>query len=377
MASVPAFFCPYCGKDKSANEVTGEHVLSRSMGGNLRPTNPFKLRVCRTCNTFCGDEVDGPAASGFLGQLARSSVAESTDSGELTLRIVPIGPLEGWTDDGVICDLWLGPAGNNLFHFHRPYPGGNVMIRGAVSARKKKGGLDPGVVLIGVVPTNPSWFPLIVRSVNATFPGARAYVLNARTAEAPPPEFDRHVAWIASLPRELNCTPSINPHSGERFAAKLALGMGSLFLGEAFQRSPDADAFRTFIRGGNVPLRGLPPFAPHRRDRAPVVEMFAWRRCHSMFLLPVGSALSLVAVLYGSEPLSIPITDDGRLWQGKIRDGGLAWIVAPGLRRFVGPSSVAEMLTDMRRPEPTGPLAPLDAMLKAQVPLPPLHLAVG
>ena len=82
----------------------------------------------------------------------------------------------------------------------------------------------------------------------------------------------------------------------------------------------------------------------------------------------------MTAVLYGQHPLTVPITEDPGLWEGKLRDGGLAWVVAPRLRRFGGPSSVPEMLIDMERGTPTGPLADLHARLEAQPPLPPLHL---
>src|SRR6185312_7976668 len=87
----PQMFCPYCAKEKSVSEFTDEHVLPQSMCGALQPTNPFKLAVCRPCNNFCGEHVDGPASGGFLGQLARSSAASISDTGEVTPPIVPIG----------------------------------------------------------------------------------------------------------------------------------------------------------------------------------------------------------------------------------------------------------------------------------------------
>jgi hypothetical protein len=355
----PKLFCPYCGRDKPPEEFTDEHALSRGVGGGLKPTNPFKLRVCKECNDFCGDYVDGPALRGFLGMLSRADA------------IKPIGRLEGWTEDDAICDFWVGPAGNQVFHFHRAYPSGDVMIRGASWAKRKKRKLDPGVVLIGVVPTNPAWFPLIVRSVHETFPDAEAYALNAPPGV--PAKYQRHVDWIGSLPETRTCQVIIDPHAGERFAAKLALGIGSIFLGDAFQRSDSAAALRAFVRGDKVRLRGLPPFNP-ARDGEQMIETFGWRQCHTIFMLPTGPALSLVAVLYGSHPLALAITDDLRMWQGKLRDGGLAWAVAPRLHRFVGPTSVPEMLIDMQLPTPIGPLAALDALLKAEAPLPPVHL---
>jgi len=59
------------------------------------------------------------------------------------------------------------------------------------------------------------------------------------------------------------------------------------------------------------------------RDDRDLVNTFAWRRCHTLALVPMGEVLTLVGVLYGSEPLVIGVCTDRSLWQSRLRDGGL------------------------------------------------------
>jgi hypothetical protein len=249
------------------------------------------------------------------------------------------------------------------------------MVGGAPWLHQKE--LDPGFVLVGIVATNPAWHPIICRSVRAEFKRSPAYALNG--AGGVPPAYARHVAWIESLPPERTAVTEMGIHDGERFAAKLGLGVASIVLGETFQRSADAALLRRYMRAkdsserASIGLRGRSPLQPWLDDRE-LLSMFAWRRgCHTMMLLPMGEFLALVAVLYGTEPLGIRITSDHDLTQ-TMGDGGAAWVIAPALRRCVGPFSVPEMLVDMRKDPPTGPLADLSARLQAIPPPPPVHV---
>jgi hypothetical protein len=107
-------------------------------------------------------------------------------------------------------------------------------------------------------------------------------------------------------------------------------------------------------------------------DQADAIE--AYPRDVHVIVGSMGDVLTLVGVLYGTEPFVIGVCSDRQLWHAKIRDGGLAWVIAPGLRRFTGPSSVPEMLIDVESDTPTGPLAALHAALLSVPDPPPLHL---
>ena len=376
--------CPYCGEEKGEEQFTDEHVLPRALGGGLQPTNPFKLRVCHGCNAICGLHVDGPVVRSWLLRLSRAGVRFDV----LAPQAPPIplqfmGRLDEWADE-TICDYWIGPTGDSIFHFHAPYPGESTMVGGAPGLKPRD--LDPGVVFVEVVASNPVWHPIIARSVRDAFDGAPIHVVNGSRAGAHPPyppvppELERHLSWVKALPLEREAGISLDLTCGQRFTAKLGLGFGAIFLGAQYQESADAVAIRKYMRSreaaerASLNLRGKALLsAPCDSDKR-FVATFGWQKCHTFALLPMGDTLSLVAVLYGAHAMMICLTSEHRLWRDRVSDGGIAWMVSPGTRTFVGPTSVPEMLVDIAQEVPTGPLAALHAQLFVIPEPPPVHL---
>ena len=153
------------------------------------------------------------------------------------------GRLDAFNLDERICDVWLGPTGDHVYHFHQQYPVSPAIVGrpGWISADE----LDAGVVIVRVVATNPIWYPIIINSIKTTFSRSQRYYLNVSyQGEGPPypPIPDEHVAlvkWIESLPadnrREGNI--SFDPECDRRFLVKLALGFGAIVLGDSYIRS--------------------------------------------------------------------------------------------------------------------------------------------
>jgi hypothetical protein len=366
-------FCPYCGEDKDPVLFTEDHVLPRALGGGLQPSNPFKLDACGPCNNAMGRYAEAPAVRNWLLRLRRPSVLFdpfASDAPPMLLQY--IGRLDGWKDADTVCDYWLGPTGDSIFHFHRPYPGGDTMVGGMPGPNDER---DPGVVFVGVVATNPAWHPVIVRSVAAEFEEAPIHYMH----DPAPAGLERQRAWIEALGLNITARVSLPLRCGERISAKLALGVASIALGAAYQMSPDAALLRRFMRAPDPEARAAMKLHGHAlltlpaRD-AQLVKMFGWRGCHTITLLPMGDALACVAVLYGAHGVVVPITSEPTLWRPHIGDGGRAWVIAPGLRTFAGPSSVPAMLIDIASEEPSGPLAGLVQRLDSIPPRPPVHL---
>jgi HNH endonuclease len=70
--------CPYCGFDKDPEIFTDEHVIPRTLGGNVYPTNPFLCRVCTGCNSACGRYVDGRFSKSWFIHNWKSDAARQT-----------------------------------------------------------------------------------------------------------------------------------------------------------------------------------------------------------------------------------------------------------------------------------------------------------
>jgi HNH endonuclease len=374
--------CPYCGKEKDATKFTDEHVLPRALGGAVEPTNPFKLPVCGNCNTIAGLYIDGPVVRSWWLRVSRGGVRfNAMDPRGPPIPIQFMGRLDEWIDSETVCDYWLGPSGDSIFHFHRPYPGEATLVGGAPGA--KPADLDPGFVFIGVVATNPVWHPVIRRSVLETFDRSPIHVINSAPPSQVPPQFARHLSWIESLPLEKKAKVALDMQCGERFTAKLALGMASIFLGEEYQMSKDAATLRGYMRSrdpverASLELRGKALLSVPREDAKQLASTFGWRQCHTLALMPLGETLTFIAVLYGSHPMMVSVASDASLWRSRVRDGGLAWVVSSGTRTFAGPASAPAMLVDIAEEEPSGPLLELHQQLRAIPDLPPFHLVNG
>jgi hypothetical protein len=248
-------FCPYCGREKET--FTDEHVVPRALGGNVEPANPFKLRVCDTCNAASGRRVDGRFVRSFLVHNARAQAANDfyDPRVEPVIPLFYFGPQHDWPDTSTVCDFWLGPTGDSIFHVHRPYseePSDRAWV--GKPPHLKSSAVDRGVVYVGVVGTNPEWHPIIDRSVREAFlPGTPIHYLNAAPEGQQPPfpavaaERQAQLDWIRSCGQLRRGRFVIDLVAGDRFLAKLALGIGTITLGDDFCRSQQASVLRSAL----------------------------------------------------------------------------------------------------------------------------------
>src|SRR5262249_27724892 len=122
---------------------------------------------------------------------------------------------------------------------------------------------------------NPVWWPVIFNSVVQQFPSAQLFLGNlpgAVEAMAPVletlPEFspiradlgDLHKKLKASKGVEHKTTGRVSIDYGSRFLAKLALGLGGIFLDPSFRRSESADLLRKFLWTRKLEDRQKIPF---------------------------------------------------------------------------------------------------------------------
>lgn len=144
-----------------------------------------------------------------------------------------------------------------------------------------------------------------------------------------------------------NATFSIGTDFGHRFLGKLALGMGALFLDPTFQQSDDARKLRDFMwekdpdARASIQIAGTTFLAQKLK---PIAQLLGWPAGHILLFLPIDGQLLLCPIFYGEQSAAIIISTNPSFWQGRIDDDGTLFVVAPGLRQYVGPISVAEYL---------------------------------
>lgn len=359
-----SFFCAYCGQDKPESTATQEHVFPDALGGKVQPTNPFTMDVCGGCNTTCGNYVDGSFLRSWLFGIDRFSHAQRY----VDLARNPIASLFfagenaefQWEDK--ICDYWTGPAGAMVLHFHQRYPGTEDVrteVGRPLGVRTRD--IDPGFVVVVITNTNPVWWNCIFQSVSAAkqFKDAALYVANA---SEPPTVSSRYAAVPAKLTPlvdRLLATEghvfanriAMDPHAGERFLAKLALGFGSLYLDPSFRTSEDAERLRAYMWQKDpasreaMRIRGTTfwhHFFHGDQERINLNRLLGWRPGHVILIQEFENlAVSLSVMLYGSQHATIVMSSTPAHWAGRIPGSSnpraLVFIVAPVFQRAIGP----------------------------------------
>ena len=191
--------CPYCGYEKPDTEATDEHVLPKALGGNLTPTNPFLLKtVCQKCNSASGRWIDGLFIRSWFtqNQRAENAIRYFDLNAHPVLPLSYLGELQEALLTNKVCDVWLGPTGDMIYHFHAPYPetpGSVGMIGRPLHLPNNE--VDAGFVFLFVRATNPVWHKHILLSVIEHFKNSNLYLANDPTYAVSP---------FSNIPHELN-----------------------------------------------------------------------------------------------------------------------------------------------------------------------------
>ncbi len=134
---------------------------------------------------------------------------------------------------------------------------------------------------------------------------------------------------------------------GSRFLAKLALGLGCLFLNENYKRSADASLLRQFMwsrkkeERDKIPIHGSGFFSAERMKE--VISHLNWDGGHIINLMAIGDSLALYTNFYGQNGSLMQISNDPSHWKGKINESML-FIILPEMQKYVGPISMIEFI---------------------------------
>lgn len=134
---------------------------------------------------------------------------------------------------------------------------------------------------------------------------------------------------------------------GDRFLAKVALGLGALMLNESF-RTSDAAALlrkamwtRTAAERAQIPIHGTGFLGTQMGQ---VQRFLSWPGGHTLAWIITGATLNLYVCLYEEQEAVIQVSSDPEHWRGSIKQEGQVHVIAPGLQRAVGPKSLARYL---------------------------------
>src|SRR5664280_388013 len=344
--------CVYCNNWNGTDPWSDEHVLPRSIGGNVSGANgrnPFLISkhddggpdVCCFCNNYMGRYADGRFVWSWLIQAARATTQwKHVDLGTSpALPLVYLGQVvNAPNSDGRICDAWRGPAESEIFHFHLPYPTEpQLPIHVGRPFRESLPDFDLGYTMLGIRSTNEAWHGTIVRSALEAFEAADLYFANGPVPLGGPflpipPNLEHVRQWVVEH-ESAQMTFQQGANFDERFSAKMALGLGSLILEESFRRSSDAQLLRdvmfcpddkkrqTLGSHGTSYLLSDPAFVQTAQ------QFLGWEDGHVISLRAYQDQLLLVLVLFGGMAMTRVVSKNPSHWEGLIPENGHLYLV--------------------------------------------------
>jgi hypothetical protein len=354
--------CTYCGRPFAEAEMSAEHVFPLGLA-SIEPVNPLLLRtVCTGCNSTCGRHVDAPFLKSWSAQATRVKAAmDFSDLTEKTvLPLLYFGEIAALKQGTKICEFWNGPTGERIYHFHEPYEQ-DYDARVAVGRPQwgPRTKFDSGFVCIAVNSATQPWISILINSCFETFPDSHFYFINANT----PPGKNRRGQHFTDFPTELSalhtqlaalngqthrCQLVIFTDAPDRFLAKFALGFGALFLQPEFTASDAAAKLRSALwtRSADERQKIMVRGRKFLGEADPLKKLVDLPGCHVVAGLPVGNHLMLIFGLAGMESHAMEVTNDRQHWAGTQAEGGLIFVISPGLKTCIGPLSQQDIVTD-------------------------------
>lgn len=376
--------CVYCGEDKNEDEATREHVIPRSIGGNLIPNNPFILtRVCKRCNNICGTYVDAEYTKSMFahGYIADALWKQADIGTNPTLPLIFMGrETTIVSPDGRVCDMWLGPTGDKICHFHHPYPS-DLFTPPTIEqlSFKKDVSIDRGYAILFFRTNNPEWHLTVIRSFVAKFRKSDLYFGSGPNPGGPfkdiPLDLREFYHYLRDYNEPHNLRLELDPQGEARFTAKVALGLGALFLNDNFVQSEDAQKLRNLMwskdpqERASIPVRGAGIYSEQTR----FLDYFTWDRNHIIMISIATGSLFLSTILFGEEKRVLCLSNDPTHWQGKV-DREIIYVIAPFLQAYVGPLDIGEYFGWKDNGMPSPRLDVLKERMGARTPAPPFTI---
>ena len=354
--------CVYCNReegilDKNLKPMmfSQEHILPTSLTGSIENNLLTINNVHEYCNNVAGMFVDAAATKNWFVQIELANNASRSvniaENPVLPLRFM--GQLKNVVYDDKICEFWIGPTGDTIYHFHRAYPEIEnlpAMIGVPPSIRRKD--IDAGFVVMFIRASNPVWHPTILYSLISAFRKSKLYLGNCNTPPGGaysdiPPELQSLVDQLKNMNEQTHEVEFIySPSCETRFIAKVALAVGDKLFGELFSCSADADLLREFMwekenaKRELIPVRGTGFI---KQQKSETDNYFALDGCHVINIMNLHDSIALSLTIYNSLNATVKMGEMKEEYKSIIGEG-LCYVIAPGLKKMIGPLKSIEFL---------------------------------
>jgi HNH endonuclease len=391
--------CIYCVGRRGDERMTLEHIWPQALGGRYAP-NLFKTPdVCKRCNELAGQWVDGaflksPLITHETAIAARRYLDPARPS---ILPLIYLGIDEEFpAPQGELCERWIGPAGEQIYHVHQAdddkwfgYAGGDFF------RRKRE---DVGRAYIGLTASHPYWLVTGIGSFIAYLEPARLFLVTvceglpyqlvgrftpesmATSTEAA--ELD----WIRNRPTGGNrpFRMPLDLRFADRFLAKLALGLGYNIIGSGYSATAYADQLRKllWIRDpsdvSEIEVLGTDYWQADQFDS--VSKTIGLTGAWTILLRALREGLLVSVCTPGGRTVNMGICNDASLLSRPTIERcymGELYFAVPQRKAFIGPVSLAQYLSYRSGTSVLPAIAELEALRVDESMLPPLQWDSG
>ncbi|UZA68687.1 HNH endonuclease [Pseudomonas viridiflava] len=338
--------CIICNKEKEKDEFSLEHILPQSLGGALCPDEFKTRRVCRPCNSIMGLFVDAQLTKGVLGQNGLATAALHYFDPD-NLRVIPLQYLGHVTnlllDEQFTCELWLGTIGGLVYHRRRKSDSKFDFFAGGNPINLKKFG---GEAYIFTQHQDEFWNMMFLVSAREKFKNSKLISGNVNLPADPDffsPTTNYEKKFLAQLQskqgKEHDVTFKILHGFEQRFLCKFALAYGHNRLGEEFIESSYALKLRNALWEKNSNMRASLGISFNERvwvDDDETWSHLAWPGIHTIAIVPEADKLLAVIYLFGTQLITITLSDDPIFWRGKITSSEVH-VICQTLNQHAGP----------------------------------------
>lgn len=380
--------CIYCGKLKRASEFSLEHILPEALGGNLCGDIFITTRVCQSCNSTCGLWVDGPFVKNWFSlSLKIVDALKYIDWGKDTiLPLMCMGILDGFVaPNGDICDQWVGPCGDAIFHFHKKSDDRYSSFIGGNPIDLKT---YPGSAYLFAATNNQAWLQIVVSSFKSHFHNARRISGNVEISDDKkryayfhePNEAERELILQLTKTdfKQYKCKHSIQEGFEERFLAKMALGVGFNLFGSEYLKTKYAQALREALWEKDLnkrPETGVRYMGFFEEPDTVSKKTIPWDGGHTIVFMGAGNFFVMTIVFFAGRMLRVVVSDAPSLWAKNTKiANGIVYLLIPQRGKFVGPIDLMNYMSHQLGHERIPELCEIESLKVDRAKLPPVRL---
>lgn len=251
--------CIYCDGRRGDPDFSDEHIWPQALGGDACPPVFRTKQVCGRCNNLAGQWVDRAFLRNFFTSNERARTAydyiDPNKPGQLPLIFMGIDE-EFPTPEHEVCERWLGPSGESIYHIHMKDDDRWTTLAGGDFIKRKR---DPGRLYFTLTSKSDYWFYTAIISIVRYFPGTSpvctaeipglpvSFPVRGADAEMMTELEKTELAWIRSRRGMHKHRLVADIGYADRFLAKIALGLGFNILGPRAVFSEYGDELRKML----------------------------------------------------------------------------------------------------------------------------------